>query len=49
MNKVNKCKLGMACSTYGETRGAYGIWWAKLRERYLGVDLRIIQKWIFKK
>jgi hypothetical protein len=26
-----------------------GFWWGDLRERYLGVDGRIIIKWIFKK
>jgi len=25
MSQIKKYKLGLACSTYGETRGAYGI------------------------
>jgi hypothetical protein len=36
----------------GERRGAYRIWWGKLREIYYlgdaGVDGRIILRWIFR-
>jgi hypothetical protein len=48
---INKNKMGGACSTYG---GEVHIWfrWGNLRERdhleELGVDVRIILKWIFK-
>ena len=37
----------------GDRRGAYRFWWGNVRERDhledLGVDGRIIVKWIFKK
>jgi hypothetical protein len=40
--------MGGACSTYGG-----GFWWENHRERchlkYLGVDGRIILRWIFRK
>jgi len=42
--------MGGACSTYGERRGTYGVWWGDVIEREeLGLDGTIIIKWIFKK
>jgi hypothetical protein len=37
----------------GESRGVYMVWWGQMRNRdyvgELGVDGRIIKKWIFRK
>jgi hypothetical protein len=45
--------MGGACSTYGKKEVRTGFWWVDLREGDhfgdLGVDGRIILKWIFKK
>jgi hypothetical protein len=45
--------MGGACSAYGEKRGVYMVLWGTLRERGhfgdLGVDWRIILRWIFRK
>jgi hypothetical protein len=45
--------MGGACSTYGETRGAYRVLVGNLREGDRwgdpGIDWRIILGWIFKK
>ena len=45
--------MGWACSTYGERRRAYRVWWGNLSEgdhlKDLGVDGRILLKWIFEK
>jgi hypothetical protein len=42
-----------ACSTYGGREAYTGFWWGNLRERDnfedLGVDGRIILRWIFRK
>ena len=42
MNQVKEYKLVLACSTYGETRGAYGILVGKTEGKTSNVDLRII-------
>ena len=48
-DQFNKNEVGWACSTGEESEAR----WGKLRERenleYLGIDGRIILKWIFKK
>jgi hypothetical protein len=45
--------MGRACSRYGAGEVHAGFWWRELRERDhmedVGVDGRIILKWIFKK
>jgi hypothetical protein len=45
--------MGGACSADGEERGVTGFWWGNLRERDhwgdLGVDGRVILRWIFRK
>jgi len=45
--------MGDACGTYGGEVVNTGFWWQNLKERNhledLGVDKRIILKWIFKK
>jgi len=33
----------------GDTRGAYRVWYGNLRVRDLGIDGRVILKWVFKK
>jgi hypothetical protein len=52
-DQVKKNERGGACSTYGGRRGAYrilmGTTESKISWKDLGVDGRIILKWIFKK
>ena len=53
-NFIGVIKSCGACSAYGGLeRCIQGFWWGDLRERYhledVGVDGRIILKWIFKK
>jgi hypothetical protein len=49
-DEIKKTKMGRKCSTYGESRGAYGVLVGKPEGRnYLekpDVDWRIILKWI---
>jgi hypothetical protein len=48
---MNKNEMGGACSTYGSEVHSC-LWWGNLRERGdledVGIDVRIILKWIFK-
>ena len=53
-DKIKKNEMAGACSTYGERRSVYRVFWkGNLRERdHLedrGVDGRIIVRWIFRK
>jgi hypothetical protein len=47
--QIKKNEMGGTCSTYGDRRCAYRVWWVDLREREhlqdLGVDGRILKKW----
>ena len=52
--KIEKNKMGGVCSAYGGRGEAYtGFWWGNLRERDrlgdLGIDVRIILRWILRK
>jgi hypothetical protein len=51
---MEKNEMGRECSTYGgEERCIQGFWWGNLRKRDhledLGVDGRIVLRWIFRK
>ena len=53
-DKIEKNEMGGACSAYlGGGEVCTGFWWGNLRERdhleNLGVDGRVILKWIIKK
>jgi len=51
-DQIEKNEMGGACSTYGDRRVMYSVWWGNLRERdHLedsGVDGRIILRWILR-
>ena len=52
-DQIEKNEMGEACSTYGEVELYVGCWCGNLRARDhledLGVDGKIILRWIFRK
>jgi hypothetical protein len=50
VDKIEKNEMDGACSTDGEGRGVYRVWWGNQRERdHWGDPGRIILKWVFRK
>jgi hypothetical protein len=52
-DQIEKNEIGRHVARNGERRGIYRVWWGNLKERArledLGIDGRILLRWIFRK